>query len=128
MKGFTLLLFLMLGSFVSVFAQSSTSLEGIIIDERDEPVMFAEVSLKKNGVIFKGIRTDYDGTYFFNGIEAGMYDVVVSYVGYQTKTTVGVVVLAGKKLTLDVKILQGVGLEDAFIIYEEPTASKKDND
>jgi outer membrane receptor protein involved in Fe transport len=120
MARFTLLLFLMLGSFVTVFAQSSTSLQGTVTDEKGEPVMFANVALKKNGTLVTGAQTDFDGKYSFNDIEAGTYDVEVSYVGYQTKTTADVVVLAGRTLTFNVSISQGIDIEEVVVIWVRP--------
>ncbi|NJN77344.1 MAG: TonB-dependent receptor plug domain-containing protein [Saprospiraceae bacterium] len=121
MARFTLLIFIILGSIVTAFGQSSQSLQGTVTDiETGEPLMFATVALKKGGQLITGAQTDFDGKYSFNGIDAGEYDVEVSYVGYQTKTTSGVVIFAGKALTLNIQMSQGVELEEIVVTYTVP--------
>jgi len=121
MARFTLLVFIILGSFVTAFGQASQSLQGTVTDaETGEPLMFATVALNKGGQLVTGTQTDFDGKYSFNGIDAGTFDLVVSYVGYQNKTISGVVIFSGKSLTLNVEVSQGVDLVEIVVTYQVP--------
>ncbi len=121
MARFTLLFFIMLGSFVTAFGQSSQSLQGTVTDaETGEPLMFATVALKKGGTPITGTQTDFDGKYSFNGIDAGTYDVEVSYVGYSTAAITDVVVYSGKAITVNIQMSQGVQLDVIEVVYTVP--------
>jgi len=48
------------------------------------------VVLYKNEVMLQGTETDLDGNYCFTLHEYGVYDMEVSYVGYQTRRIIGV--------------------------------------
>jgi outer membrane receptor protein involved in Fe transport len=125
MARFTLLIFIILGSIVTAFGQSSQSLQGTVKDaETGEPLMFATVALNKGGQFVTGAQTDFDGKYSFNGIDAGEYDLVVSYVGYQNKTISGVVVFSGRSITLNVEVSQGVDLVEIVVTYQVPLVSQ----
>ena len=56
---------------------------------------FASVVLFLNGNQVAGTNTDFDGEYTIKPIQPGTYDVLFSFVGYQSKVT-GVVVSANK--------------------------------
>ena len=58
-------------------------ISGTITDEMGEPLAGATVLIKgtTNGVV-----TGIDGTYSIGGLEAGDYEIVVSFVGFQTQT------------------------------------------
>lgn len=123
MARFTLLFFIMLMSAVTAFAQTgSQSLQGVVTEqENGEPVMFANVALYKNGALVTGTQTDFDGKYSFNDIDPGTYDVEASYVGYPTKKITGVVVFAGKSITLNIEMTAGVDIDlDIVVTYEVP--------
>lgn len=120
MARFTLLIFLILGSIVTAFGQASSSLQGLVTDEKGEPVMFANVALYKEGVLITGTTADFEGKYSFNSIDAGTYDVTASYVGYNTQKIAGVVVYAGKALTVNIQLTQGVTIEEVVVTYKVP--------
>jgi hypothetical protein len=78
-------LLLLLGLFlISTMGWSQASIEGKISDER-EPLIEAQIQLKKNGSFIQGTTTDFDGNYVINNLEPGTYDMEVSYLGYQTQ-------------------------------------------
>jgi outer membrane receptor protein involved in Fe transport len=121
MARFTLLVFIILGSIVTTFGQASQSLQGTVKDaDNGEPLMFATVALKKGGQLVTGAQTDFDGKYSFNGIDAGTYDVEVSYVGYNTQKIEGVVIFSGKSLTLNIDMSQGIDMEEIVVTYQVP--------
>ncbi len=68
------------------------TISGTIIDEKyGDPLIGANVVLEGTGT---GSSTDFDGKYQFS-VEAGTYNIVVSYIGYSDKTITGVVVTDG---------------------------------
>ncbi|MEM1121501.1 MAG: TonB-dependent receptor, partial [Bacteroidota bacterium] len=91
------------------FAQGTIS--GTILDEKyAEPLIGANVVIEGTAT---GTSTDFDGKYQFS-VEAGTYNVVVSYIGYQDKTITDVVVKDGEVTYLDAAITdeaQELGLD-----------------
>jgi len=65
--------------------QSDKVLRGFVQDsESQEPLMFANIALYKDDVLFKGTMADVDGYYRFDDLEAIDYEIEISYVGYST--------------------------------------------
>jgi hypothetical protein len=57
-------------------------LKGIVTDKlTNEPIIGANILLVGTE---SGTATDVDGNYIFEGLRPGMYDIQVSYIGYQT--------------------------------------------
>lgn len=56
---------------------------GRVIDENDEPVVGANVYIRG---IKKGASTNEQGRFELKNVPTGQYEVVVSYIGYQTET------------------------------------------
>ncbi|BDS15431.1 TonB-dependent receptor [Aureispira anguillae] len=105
-----LLTLLFLGS-STLFAQTTGSLQGKVIDVgNDEGLPFANVVLEKEGVQISGTQTDFDGNYNFSNINAGTYDVLVSYVGFPTVKTEGVVIKLGQVVRFDIEMEEGQDL------------------
>lgn len=106
-----LLTLLFLGS-SPLFAQTTGSLQGKVIDVgNDEGLPFANVVLEKEGMQVSGTQTDFDGNYNFSNVEAGTYDVLVSYVGFPTIKTEGVVIKLGQVVRFDIEMEEGTEFE-----------------
>lgn len=106
-----LLTLLFLGS-SALFAQTTGSLQGKVIDVgNDEGLPFANVVLEKEGVQVSGTQTDFDGNYNFSNVSAGTYDVLVSYVGFPTIKTEGVVIKLGQVVRFDIDMEEGTDFE-----------------
>jgi len=114
-----LLILIMLSFTIFVNAQTG-NLSGTVTDESGEVVMFATVAIKKKGSLVTGTQTDFDGKYQFDSLSIGMYDVAVSFVGYQTKTTADVIIFPNKDLVLNIEISQGVEIIDCPVFYYYP--------
>jgi len=108
MVRYILLLTLLFMGSSALLAQTTGSLQGKVIDvSNDEGLPFANVVLEKEGTQVAGTQTDFDGNYNFSNIEAGEYDLLVSYVGFPTIKTEGVVVSVGKVVRFDVEMEEG---------------------
>ncbi len=73
----------------SLFAQQKGSLRGIVIDEKTgEALPFSNILLLGTTL---GASADLKGNFMITGIPEAVYDVQVSYLGYQTKTIQAVI-------------------------------------
>lgn len=68
-----------------------------VINGKNEPVPFANVSIKGTA---NGSTTDFDGNYKIT-VSEGVYEVMVSYVGYESQSKAGITVKAGETTNLD---------------------------
>ena len=111
---------------VGIAASAQTTLRGTVTDaETGEPIIFGTVALYKNDVLVTGTDTDYDGFYSVTELDAGTYDVVFSYTGYQDYKVTGVQIFSGKANQLDAKLSSGINLDlDIVVKYERPLVSK----
>jgi hypothetical protein len=88
MKNFILALLL----FPSIIFAQTGIIEGRIFDEiNNEPIIGANVTIKGTT---NGATTDIDGNYKIEGLTAGLYNIEVSYLGYETQTLFEVEVTA----------------------------------
>jgi len=119
-KNFYLLVVGFIFTATTVFAQSG-SLEGKITDKNTgEPVPFANVVAKRNGNQIAGVTSDFDGNYTVKPLDPGTYDISVSFVGYGAVTLEGIVVSSNKITFRDVKISEGIDIEEVVIKDEKP--------
>ncbi|MCT4583167.1 MAG: carboxypeptidase regulatory-like domain-containing protein [Flavobacteriales bacterium] len=120
------LFFILLGIGYS-FAQSGTgTLKGTVLDESGEPLPFVNVTLKQNGNLKTGATTDFDGNFKISSLEPGKYDLEVSFVGYQTQKTEGIIIKGDKLLPLpDITLREGDLLDEVEVItYKVPLIDK----
>ena len=71
------------------FAQVTGEIYGTIVDEKNIPVAGASVILENTT---KGAQTDFDGKYIITNIEPGSYNLIASYIGYETQTKFNILV------------------------------------
>ena len=102
MVRYIILLFALVIGIGAASAQTTGDLQGKVLDENGEPLAFANVALYKSDALIRGTSTDFDGLYNFANMEAGTYDLVISYVGYPTKKTTGVIIKIGQTMNYDV--------------------------
>ncbi|PQJ34858.1 hypothetical protein BSZ35_09825 [Salinibacter sp. 10B] len=90
---------------------------GVIVDaQQGEPLPGANVSIKGTTT---GTSTDLNGRYRLTGLEAGTYDVLFSFVGFQEKTVTGVEVTAGQTTKIDVTLSEQTAELDEVVIEAE---------
>ena len=120
MKSF---LYILLATFIfSINSFSQTSLAGKVTDaETGESILFGNVILYKGGNFLTGVPTDIDGFYNFANIAPGIYDVVVSYVGYNINRINGVSIYGEQANKLDIKVEMGETINDTIVrSYDVP--------
>ncbi|MEL7270121.1 MAG: TonB-dependent receptor [Bacteroidota bacterium] len=69
--------------------QVTTDLFGQVVDEKGTPIGGASVFLEGTQ---KGAQTDFDGRYAIENITPGSYNIVVSYIGFETQTLYNIVI------------------------------------
>jgi hypothetical protein len=80
-----------------------TTIVGTVVDtEYSENLPFATVILSKDSGFIAGTSTDIDGLFTFKNIEAGMYDLDITYVGYSPRKVTGLVVKNEQSTTVKV--------------------------
>jgi hypothetical protein len=102
------------------------TLKGTLLDSQTgEPLPFVNIVLQRGGQQINGASTDFDGNYTIRPIDSGVYDVVVSYVGYNAKKVDGVRVSSDKITFLDIELDAGVRLEEFEVVeYTVPLIEK----
>jgi len=80
-----------------VMAQGS--IQGLVEDEKQQPVPYATVQLQGTGM---GATTDEDGNYTISHVAAGTYTLQVTYVGYATYAQQ--VIVASSALTVNISL------------------------
>ena len=75
--------------YIGAFAQTFGELSGVVKDEKGVPIPGATLFLQ--GTI-KQDQTDFDGNYRITDIPPSSYNLIVSFVGYETQTIYNIVV------------------------------------
>ena len=104
----------------------SGTLKGKVIDfDSQEPLPFASVVVFLNGNQVAGANTDFDGEYTIKPIQPGSYDVLFSFVGYQSRKITGVKIAANKIQFVNTDLSAGVMMEEAEVVeYTVPLIDK----
>ena len=112
--------FLVLGA-VSVAAQGT--LQGTVTEkESGLTAIGASVQVKKGGVLMTGAITDFNGNYSIPDLDAGTYDVEITYVGFANVRTEGVIIYNNKIVKLDAELVSDSEVLEDFIVigYKVP--------
>ncbi|WP_298901184.1 outer membrane beta-barrel family protein [uncultured Psychroserpens sp.] len=124
MKTLLNILLLFVCSFLS-YGQS-LSVSGIVIDDKNAPIEFANVILLNadESEILKGTSTDENGTFNFNNLEPNTYVIKVSFIGfnnYQQK-----IILNGNLDLRTIQLTESVeGLDEVNITVKKPTLKRE---
>lgn len=104
MKQCIFLLLLCIGIYIHSNAQSG-SLAGSVTDEQQQPIVGVLMTLKNNNTkTIATAITDDDGKFLINKIDAGKYQLIAKYAGYQTKLTTNIIVKPGKQARINIQM------------------------
>ncbi|MCX6181910.1 MAG: carboxypeptidase regulatory-like domain-containing protein [Bacteroidetes bacterium] len=93
-------------------AQAQTgTLKGVIKDEAGNALMYAEVSVQKNGENVSSTQSNDKGEFTIKPINPGSYDVVATYMGLQSERTEGVQIVIEKITFLDIVLKKAIVTE-----------------
>jgi hypothetical protein len=126
MMRFATFLGVMLVSFSALAQVGAGTLKGRVTDfDTKDALPFASVVLFLNGNQVAGTNTDFDGEYTIKPIQPGTYDVLFSFVGYQSKKVTGVKITANKIQFVNSELGAGVMMEEAEVVeYSVPLIDK----
>lgn len=107
--------------FVSAaFAAEAGSVAGRVVDKKTgHAIPFASVTIPEAK---RGGLTDSEGQFQISGVPAGTYEVKVQYLGYRPGSQAGVVVVAGKSVTVNFSLEDIVVREEKAV---EVTAERR---
>ncbi|MDZ4699211.1 MAG: TonB-dependent receptor [Rhodothermales bacterium] len=96
-----------------LFAQKG-AITGVVVDaETGETLIGANVLIEGTAT---GTTTDFDGRYAIHALDAGMYSVVFSYIGYNSVTVSGVEVVADETVRVDITLsAEAIGLGEVIV-------------
>ena len=86
---------------------AQTSITGKLTDkETGEEMIGGNIVVFQNGTFVQGMPTDIDGNFSIQ-LDAGVYDVEVSYTGYRTQKIMNVSTMKGRSTIVDVQLRIG---------------------
>jgi Carboxypeptidase regulatory-like domain len=92
--------------FLSSFSIPQGVITGRVLDDKNEPLNNAVISVYVNGTLKASNETDCDGMYSVKPLEPGSYDIVVVFAGYDSIIAKSVVVGFGNATTLNFQMLK----------------------
>nr|WP_299032397.1 carboxypeptidase-like regulatory domain-containing protein [uncultured Tenacibaculum sp.] len=107
-----LFFFLVLISSLTLSAQGTGSVQGVITDTNVMSLPGSIVYIKS---IDKGIDADFDWKFAIENIDEGTYNVLVSFVGFESVTKT-VAVQNGKKTQLNISLKEASSVLDEVIL------------
>lgn len=101
------------------FAQSGVIKGKITNVQTNEPIPFATVVVQGSS---KGVTSDLDGKYEITGLQPGLYNIDVSFVGFEKKTVFEIEVTNARAALVDVALLEvSVEIEAAEVVVSSFT-------
>ena len=99
---------------VFVYANENGKIAGRVIDQKTgEALIGANVMLK--GTVF-GSATDLDGNYYISGVPVGVYNLFVTYVGYENQEITAVSVVANDQNKVNIALVSDVMNLDEVVV------------
>jgi len=93
---------------VSIFAQTSQTIRGTVIDyASSQPIPLATIVLLKTEPLI-GITTDSLGNFSIPNIPVGRYDVQVNLIGYEPAIIREVIIISAKQTFLTIKLKENI--------------------
>ncbi len=118
-------------SVISVFAQSTQTMRGKVVDEVSKtPLIGVNILVVGNGETLLGSATDTEGDYRIENIPMGRQTINISYLGYEEQVIPNVVVTAGKEVILNIALTESVSQLNEIVIKantkDDKTATNND--
>ncbi len=122
---------LLLAVNVSVFSQATASatLEGTVTDKAQAVIKDASVTISNKATgVSRTVKTNDTGSYRFELLSAGVYEIKVSASGFATTITEGAELLVGRTTTLDYTLNPGATSETVTVTGEAPILDAQKTD
>ncbi len=102
-------------------AQVKVSLFGNVKDKLGEPIAGASVFLENTEL---GSQTDFDGNYEITNIAPGSYNLIVSYLGYESQTSYNIIVRSKGTPTYNFILKEAAEQLDEVVVSNANTISR----
>ena len=110
-------------------ATASATLEGTVVDKAQAVVVGATVALTNKATgLNRTTTTNESGTYRFDLLPAGVYEIRVTAAGFASAVTESVGLLVGRTTTIDFTLSPGGQAETVTITSEAPLVDSQKSD
>ncbi len=117
-----LMLTLFLAITIQVYnAQTTGEIYGSVKDEAGTPIPGASVYLEGSQV---GASTDFDGNYIIQNAPTGSYNLIASYVSYETQTKFNIIIKSKGNISYDFVLKESMASLDEVIITNTDKISR----
>ncbi|MCI4650488.1 T9SS type A sorting domain-containing protein [Phaeodactylibacter sp.] len=107
--------------FGSSLLLAQTALAGQINDAEGHALYGANIVLFKRGVLITGTASEDDGHVELSGLNPGIYDIQISYLGHEPKSIRGFKMFAGKQNWLYIELIpEPVNLNSVVVTAPKP--------
>lgn len=111
-----LVLFFMLVSTMSLLAQQTATLSGMLTDSNKYPIERASVTLRNTGSNeIRQSLTDSTGRYTFTLLQAGTFEATGDKAGFKESTRPGINLAVGQSAVVDLQLMPGPASEQVFV-------------
>ncbi len=94
---------------------SQSVVQGNINNQQGTPLPFANLTLYQDSVFITGTHADFNGYYMLK-TKPGVYDLKVSYIGFDDKIIPGIEVSENIPLELNIEMQAGLSLEEIVVV------------
>lgn len=101
---FLIVLFITAVSGQALAQGTSGSVQGTVLDDKNEPIMSAIVEAVQGGIVKGGAQTDIDGFYSIKPLAPGRYDIRVKAISFKEDLTTNVIVNPDKITEVKAKL------------------------
>lgn len=103
----------------SLMAQSTGSIKGTVVDEKNAAMLFVPVALLDDSTIIASTTTDEKGDFTIKDIVPGRYDLKVSYTGYDIMILKDIEVSPVKIRYVNIKMKMAANILDPVVIVDK---------
>ncbi|MBA4056188.1 MAG: hypothetical protein C0490_15845, partial [Marivirga sp.] len=105
--------------------KTSQTVRGRITDEvTQSPLVGVSIRLEGVEVRSLGSTTDENGDYRIEQVPVGRQTLVISYIGYETRTIPNIVITAGKEVILNIGLQESVSQLSEITVTADPHSDK----
>ncbi|MGB5927553.1 MAG: TonB-dependent receptor [Cyclobacteriaceae bacterium] len=122
------LVFILISAYFPVVAQDLVqNIRGEVRDtDSNTPLVGVNVVIQGSDPLIGGV-TDLDGKFRIENVPIGIYDLLVTYIGYENVVIPNVKVTTGKEVVLPIKITESLTVMDEVVVEGDNSNSRVPN-
>lgn len=114
---------------VGVLAQTNKqNIRGTVYDEDARSTLPGVTVIIAGSDPIVGTNTDIDGRFILEDVPVGRVDLIISFVGYETRTINNILLTSGKEVVLEIGIKESINQIDAAVVEVERDKKKTLNE